>query len=614
MDPAPPVEGNWVSRRGGVDKELIRNFSIIAHVDHGKSTLADRILQTTGTIAERDFRDQLLDDMDLERERGITIKASAVRLDYVACDGKTYILNLIDTPGHVDFTYEVSKSIAACEGALLIVDAGQGVEAQTVANLYLAIEHNLTIIPVINKIDLANAQIDKVKEQIQDILGINEDQILLASAKEGIGIHEILEAIVKRIPPPKGSAENPLQALVFDSAYDTFKGVIVYVRIVNGMLDASTKVKLMRTNKVYDVQEVGIFRPKPENTGLLEAGEVGYLTCNIRDAKEIAVGETVTDSAKPAESPLPGYREIKPMVFAGIYPVNSKDFQALRVAIEKMKLSDASFIYEPETSPSLGFGFRCGFLGLLHMEIIEERLEREYDLNLVVTTPSVVYKVIKIDGNALDVDNPLKLPPSSEIESILEPYVRAYILVPKESIGTILELSESRRGKYISTEYLGPEKAQITYELPLSEIIVDFYDKIKSLSRGYGSLDYEFLDYRPTMIAKVDILINGEPFDALTCLVYRDKAQQKGRAIVEKLKELIPRQLFRVTLQAAIGGQVIAREDVRSVGKDVTAKCYGGDITRKRKLWDKQKEGKKRLKQFGKVQIPQEAFFAALKV
>jgi len=596
------------------NRQLIRNFSIIAHIDHGKSTLADRILQFTGAITDREFREQLLDDMDLERERGITIKASAVRLNYKARDGQIYTLNLIDTPGHVDFTYEVSKSIAACEGALLVVDAAQGVEAQTVANLYLAMEHNLTIIPVINKIDLSNAQIDKVREQIKEILGIDEGQIILASAKEGIGTEEILEAIIKRIPAPKGDAINPLQALIFDSSYNTYKGVIIYVRIVNGSLRAGSKIKMMSNNSVYDVQEIGTFKPKPEVKDSLEPGEVGYAICNIRDAKEILIGDTITDSQNPATAPLPRYKKIMPMVFAGIYPVNSKDFQALREAIEKMRLSDSSFIYEPETSPSLGFGFRCGFLGLLHMEIIEERLEREYDLNLVVTTPSVVYKVIKTDGAALEVDNPSKLPPQSDIETIMEPYVRAYILAPKESMGSILELAEARRGSYVSTEYLGPEKAQITYELPLSEILVDFYDKIKSLTKGYGSLDYEFLDYRLSNIIRLDILINGEPFDALSSLVFKDKAYQKGRALVEKLKELIPRQLFKVAIQAAIGGQVIAREDVRSVGKDVTAKCYGGDITRKRKLWEKQKEGKKRLKQFGKVQIPQEAFFAALKV
>jgi len=597
-----------------MSKEFIRNFSIIAHIDHGKSTLADRILQFTGAITKREFREQLLDDMDLERERGITIKASAVRINYKAKNGQDYILNLIDTPGHVDFTYEVSKSIAACEGAILVVDAVQGVEAQTVANLYLAMEHNLTIIPVINKIDLGNAQVDRVKEQIVELLGIEDSQIILASAKEGIGTEDILEAVIKRVPPPKGDTNNPLQALIFDSSYNTFKGVIIYLRIVNGSLRMGTKVKMMGNGSIYDVQEMGVFKPSPEEKDFLDAGEVGYITCNIRDAKEILIGDTITDNQNPAGSPLPGYKKVRPVVFAGIYPVNSKDFQTLRVSMEKMRLSDSSFVYEPETSPSLGFGFRCGFLGLLHMEIIEERLEREYDLNLVMTTPSVVYKVHRTNGEIVEVDNPSKLPAQSEIDLIEEPYVRAYLLVPKDSMGSILELAESRRGSYVSTEYLGPQKAQITYELPLSEILVDFYDKIKSLTKGYGSLDYELLDYRPTDIVKLDILINGEPFDALSSLVYKEKAYSKGRAVVEKLKELIPRQLFKVAIQAAIGGQVIAREDVRSIGKNVTAKCYGGDITRKRKLWEKQKEGKKRLKQFGKVQIPQEAFFAALKV
>jgi len=597
-----------------MNKEIIRNFSIIAHIDHGKSTLADRILQFTGAISDREFRDQLLDDMDLERERGITIKASAVTIKYKASDGQDYTLNLIDTPGHVDFTYEVSKSLAACEGALLLVDAAQGVEAQTVANLYLAMEQNLIIIPVINKIDLANAQVDRVKKQIKDILGIDEDQIILASAKEGIGIDKILEAIIKRIPPPKGDNSNPLQALIFDSVYNTFKGVIIYVRIVNGSLNKDIKIRMMSNNKAFDVQEAGIFKPRPAVTDSLNSGDVGYLTCNIKDAKEILIGDTITDDRHPATNPLPGYKQLRPMVFAGIYPVNSKDFQSLRTAMEKMRLSDSSFIYEPESSSSLGFGFRCGFLGLLHMEIIQERLEREYDLNLVITTPSVVYKITKQDNTTIEVDNPMKLPPAGEISSTEEPYVRAYILIPKDAIGSTLELAESRRGKYVSTEYLGPQKAQIVYELPLSEILVDFYDKIKSLTKGYGSLDYELLDYRPTKIVRLDILINGEPFDALSSLVYKEKAYQKGRAIVEKLKEMIPRQLFKVALQAAIGGQVIARADVRSVGKDVTAKCYGGDITRKRKLWEKQKAGKKRLKQFGKIQIPQEAFFAALKV
>lgn len=596
-----------------MDKSLIRNFSIIAHIDHGKSTLADRILQFTGAISEREFHDQLLDDMDLERERGITIKASAVRISYKSKDGKTYELNLIDTPGHVDFTYEVSKSIGACEGALLVVDAAQGVEAQTVANLYLALEHNLVIIPVINKIDLANAQIDKVRHEISDILGLDSSETILASAKLGKGTEEVLEAIVKKISPPNGEVTNPLQALIFDSKFDTYKGVVILLRLMNGTIRRGMKIMMMSNKNIYEVQEVGIFNPRQEQVEALSCGEVGYITCNIRDAMEVSVGETVTDAENPAASPLPGYKKMHPMVFSGIYPANSADFPALKEAIGKLRLSDASFVYEPEKSVSLGMGFRCGFLGFLHMEIVEERLEREFDLNLVVTTPSVVYKVIKKDGELCDIDNPMKLPNPAEIGEVKEPYVRAYIIVPKKSMGSILELSESKRGAYVSTEYLNEDRVQIVYDLPLSEIIVDFYDKIKSVTSGYGSLDYEFLDYRPTKIVKLDILINGEAYDAFSSIVYKDRAYAKGKAIIEKLKETIPRHLFQIVLQAAIGGQVIARETIKAIGKNVTAKCYGGDITRKRKLWEKQKAGKKRMKQFGKIEIPQEAFFAALK-
>ncbi len=596
-----------------MDKLIIRNFSIIAHIDHGKSTLADRILQVTGAISEREFHDQMLDDMDLERERGITIKASAVRLNYKARDGITYELNLIDTPGHVDFTYEVSKSIGACEGALLVVDAAQGIEAQTVANLYLAMEHNLVIIPVINKIDLANADIEKVKHEISDILGLEKKDILLASAKAGTGIAEILEAITQRIPAPKGDVLNPLQALVFDSKYDTYKGVIVLVRLTNGTLKKGMRIMMMSNGNTYDILEVGVFKPRPEQVDTLECGEVGYIACNIRDAKEVSIGDTITDADNPALVALPGYKKVRPMVFSGIYPANSADFPALKDAIEKMRLSDASFIYEPEKSASLGMGFRCGFLGLLHMEIIQERLEREFDLNLVITTPSVIYKIKKNDNELIEVDNPMKLPNPGEILSIEEPYVKAYIITPKEYIGNILELSESKRGEYVSTQYLDESRAQIVYDIPLAEVIIDFYDKIKSVTKGYGSLDYELLDYRPTKIVKLDILINGEVCDALSSLVFKDKAYTKGKAVIEKLKENIPRHLFQIILQAAIGGQIIARETIKSVGKNVTAKCYGGDITRKRKLWEKQKEGKKRMKQFGKVEIPQEAFLAALK-
>lgn len=596
------------------DKNLIRNFSIIAHIDHGKSTLADRILQFTGAISEREFHDQVLDDMDLERERGITIKASAVRIGYKAKDGKTYELNLIDTPGHVDFTYEVSKSIAACEGALLVVDASQGVEAQTVANLYLAMEHNLAIIPVINKIDLPSAQPDRVKHEIRDILGLKDIDVILASAKFGKGTEDILESVIRHIPAPSGEATNPLQALIFDSKFDIYKGVIVLVRVMNGVLRKGMHIKMMAKNNVYDVQELGVFTPRQEKIDELLPGEVGYITCNIRSASEVAIGDTVTDAANPASLALPGYKKVQPMVFSGIYPANSADFPALKEAIEKLRLSDASFIYEPEKSASLGMGFRCGFLGLLHMEIVEERLEREFDLNLVITTPSVIYRVLMKSGDIVDIDNPMKLPNSSVIEDVEEPYVRSFIIAPKEYMGAILELAESRRGIYVSTEYLDENRTRIIYNLPLAEIIVDFYDRIKSITRGYGSLDYELLDYRPTNIVKLDILINGEVYDAFSCLVFKDKAYTKGKAIIEKLKENIPRHLFQIALQAAVGGQVIARETIKSVGKNVTAKCYGGDITRKRKLWEKQKEGKKRMKQFGSVEIPQEAFLAALKV
>lgn len=596
-----------------MNKSLIRNFSIIAHIDHGKSTLADRILQVTGAISEREFHDQMLDDMDLERERGITIKASAVRLNYKSNDGIIYELNLIDTPGHVDFTYEVSKSIGACEGAILIVDAAQGIEAQTVANLYLAMEHNLAIIPVINKIDLANAEIEKVKHEISDILGLDKNNILLASAKMGTGITEIMEAVIKRIPAPKGEVSNPLQALVFDSKFDIYKGVIVLVRIMNGSLKKGMRIMMMASGSTYDILEVGVFKPRPEQVDILECGEVGYIACNIRDAKEVSIGGTVTDADNPALAALPGYKKVRPMVYSGIYPANSADFPELKDAIEKMRLSDASFVYEPEKSASLGMGFRCGFLGLLHMEIIQERLEREFDLNLVITTPSVIYKITKSSGEIIEVDNPMKLPNPGETQSIEEPYVRAYMIIPKEYMGSILELSESKRGVYVSTQYLDESRAQILYDIPLAEVVIDFYDRIKSVTKGYGSLDYELLDYRPTKIVKLDILINGEACDALSSLVFKDKAYAKGRAVIEKLKENIPRHLFQIILQAAVGGQIMARETIKAVGKNVTAKCYGGDITRKRKLWEKQKEGKKRMKQFGKVEIPQEAFLAALK-
>ncbi|MGB2706039.1 MAG: translation elongation factor 4 [Candidatus Omnitrophota bacterium] len=596
-----------------MSRPLIRNFSIIAHIDHGKSTLADRIIEHTKAISEREFHDQVLDDMELERERGITIKASAIRIDYAAKDGKTYCLNLIDTPGHVDFTYEVSKSIGACEGALLLVDASQGVEAQTVANLYLALEHNLSIIPVINKIDLANADVDKVRKQIINILGLKKDEIISASAKEGKGTSEILERIIEKIPPPRGDVSNPLQALVFDSRFDTYKGAVLFIRVFNGLVRKGLNIKMMQSGRIYEVKEVGVFRPKPSEINELACGEVGYLACSIRDAREVVIGDTVTDSQNPAESALPGYRKVNPMVYCGIYPVNPKDFPVLKDAVEKMKLQDASFVFEPESSQALGMGFRCGFLGLLHMEIIQERLEREFNLNLIITTPSVIYKIITKKGSILDIDNPSKFPRPDTIANAEEPYARVFILIPKECIGEVMKLVEARRAVYKSTEFLDEERVQLVYEMPIAEIITDFYDKVKSITKGYGSLDYEMIDYRSTHIVKLDILVNGEIMDALSSLINREKAEAKGRALAKKLKETIPRHLFKIAIQAAIGGNIIAREDVSALGKHVTGKCYGGDITRKRKLWEKQKRGKKRMKQFGNVQIPQEAFFAVLK-
>ncbi len=597
-----------------MNKEHIRNFSIIAHIDHGKSTLADRLLEFTGAVQRREFQDQMLDTMDLERERGITIKASAVRLLYKADNGIKYELNLIDTPGHVDFTYEVSKSLAACEGALLVVDASQGVEAQTVANLYLAMEHNLKIIPIINKIDMVNANPERVKLQILEILKLDTEDIIQASAKEGIGTKQILESIVHNIPHPTGESKNPLQALIFDSTFDTYKGAISYIRVVNGYLEPGMKIKMMSTGKVYEIEEIGILNPKPTKVARLDCGEVGYLCCNIKDVQNIVIGDTITSVAVPAQEPLPGYRKFQPMVFCGVYPVNNKDFPQLRQAMEKLRLNDASFVYEPETSVQAGYGFRCGFLGLLHMEIVQERLEREYGLNLILTTPNVVYKVRKKDGQVLELDSPSKFPQAQEAADFQEPFIRAFIMLPAQNIGEIMELAQSRRGQYLSTEYLSQDTVKLIYELPLAEVIVDFYDRIKSLTRGYGSLDYELIGYRPTKLVKLDILINGKVCDALSSIVHKDKAQVKGRMLAQKMKELIPRQLFQVAIQAMIGSQVIARENVPPLKKHVTGKCYGGDITRKRKLWEKQKAGKRRMKQFGNVQIPQEAFMAALKI
>lgn len=596
-----------------MDKALIRNFSIIAHIDHGKSTLADRILEFTGAVDKRHFHNQLLDDMDLERERGITIKASAVRLDYKAQDSKEYVLNLIDTPGHVDFTYEVTKSLAACEGALLLVDASQGIEAQTVANFYMARENNLTIIPVINKIDISGIDIDRVKTQLIDILRFKEEDIILASAKEGVGVEEILERAIKVIPAPAGEEESPLQALIFDSSFDIYKGVIVYVRVKNGKITPGASLKTMQANKNYQVEEIGVFRPQPAKVNSLSCGEVGYITCNIREPREIIIGDTATDLKLPADQPLPGYKKMNPLVFCGIYPVNAKDFAQLREAMEKLSLNDASFVYEPESSASFGHGFRCGFLGLLHMEIIQERLEREYDLNLLLTTPNVVYLVHTRDEKVNEIHNPAQLPEPQNIAFIEEPYITAFILVPFDALDGVIELAKSRRGIYQRTEYIS-DRMRLVFDMPLSEVIVDFYDMIKSLTRGYGSLDYEFKGYVPTKITKLDVLINGKVCDAFSLLIFKDRAQQKGRALVEKLRELIPRQLFEVVIQASSDGKIIASEKVRPVGKHVTAKCYGGDITRKRKLWEKQKEGKKRLKRFGNVEIPQEAFLAVLKI
>ena len=595
------------------DLSRIRNLCIIAHIDHGKSTLADRLLLSTGAITQREFRNQMLDDMDLERERGITIKASSVRMTYQARDGISYLLNLIDTPGHVDFSYEVAKSLRACEGALLVVDAAQGVEAQTVANLFQAREVGLTIIPVINKVDLPTAQVERVKEELRQTLEIPDEPVLV-SAKEGLGVEELLERIVAKIPPPKGSSEAPLQGLVFDSRFDPYRGVIVYARFFNGTIRAGEEVLFMGTKEAFEVQEVGIFAPKAEKRESLSCGEVGYLSCNIKNPKQVHAGETVTHLNRPAAEALPGYRPAHPLVFCGIFPINPADFELLRDCIPKLQLSDASFGAQIENSSSFGMGYRCGFLGLLHMEIIQERLEREFGLNLVATTPSVVYQVMLKNGEILEVENPTKLPDTVLIEAMEEPTIRAFLISPASAIGAVMQLALNRRGVYKSTEYLGKERAMLVYEMPLSEVLVDFHDKLKSATRGYGSMDYELIGYRPAELVKLEILLNGEKCDPLACIVPKEKAQIKGKALVEKLKEAIPQQLYEVAIQAAIGARVVARETVRAQGKDVTAKCYGGDITRKRKLWEKQKEGKKRLKNFGKVQIPQEAFMAILKV
>jgi GTP-binding protein LepA len=594
--------------------ETIRNFSIIAHIDHGKSTLADRLLEHTGALTSRELREQVLDDMDLERERGITIKAHAVRLQHRAADGRDYVFNLIDTPGHVDFTYEVSRSLAACEGALLVVDASQGVEAQTIANAQLAVAHSLAIVPVINKIDLPSADVDKVKRELEDVLAIDASEAILASAKEGIGIAEILEAIVRRIPPPSGDPEAPLKALIFDSWFDNYQGAVILARLMDGRVRTGMKITLMATGKSFEVNSVGVFTPKRVETTELSAGEAGYIVAGIRNVKDAKSGDTVTETARPTSTPCPGYTDVKPMVFCGLYSIDSAEYEALRDALEKLQLNDASFTFEPETSLALGFGFRCGFLGLLHMEIVRERLEREYRLVLISTAPTVVYRVTTIKGEVLYIENPAKLPDVQQIVSFEEPIIRATIITPEPYLGALLRLCEERRGRQIEMKYLDVHRLMLTYHLPLNEVILDFYDRLKSISKGYASFDYELVGYEASDLVKVDILLNGETVDALSCITHRDKAPIRGRQLAEKMQELIPRQMFEIAIQAAIGSRVIARETVRAMKKNVTAKCYGGDITRKRKLWEKQKEGKKRMKQVGRVEIPQEAFLALLKV
>lgn len=596
-------------------QEQIRNFSIIAHIDHGKSTLADRLLENTGEVEARDMEEQLLDNMDLERERGITIKARAVRLKYKANDGKEYILNLIDTPGHVDFNYEVSRSLAACEGAILVVDASQGIEAQTLANTYLALEHDLEIVPVINKIDLPSARPDVVKEEIEDVIGIDASEAPLVSAKNNINIGDVLEAIVKQIPPPNGDENAPLRALIFDSYYDAYRGVIIYVRIKEGSVKPGQTIHMMATGAKYEVVDVGYLKSVGmQSADKLSAGEVGYIAASIKSVKDARVGDTVTTTDNPAKEPLTGYREVQPMVFCGIYPADGAKYNDLNDALLKLQLNDASLIFEPETSVALGFGFRCGFLGLLHMEIIQERLEREYNLDLVTTAPSVVYKVIKTNGETINIDNPTNLPPAGEIDYMEEPIVSADIMVPKDYVGSIMELCQDRRGTYKDMKYIDADRVSLHYILPLNEIIYDFFDALKSRTRGYASFDYELIGYQKSDLVKLDMLLNGDIVDALSFIVHRDKAYARGRRIAEKLKEAIPRQLFEVPIQAAIGGKIIARETVKAMRKDVLAKCYGGDITRKKKLLEKQKEGKKRMRQVGSVEVPQEAFMSVLKL
>jgi len=591
----------------------IRNFCIVAHIDHGKSTLADRILEKTGVFEKREMVDQILDSMELERERGITIKSKAVHMNYRAQDGQDYILNLIDTPGHVDFTYEVSRALAACEGALLVVDATQGIEAQTLANVYMALEHNLETIPVINKIDLPSARPEEVRAEIEDVIGLDASYAPCISAKTGLNVEDVLEAIVRHIPPPRGDTDAPLKALIFDAFYDNYRGAICFVRIMDGVLRPGMKMRLMSTGSEFDVVEVGIFAPGYRACAELSAGDVGYVSASIKDVRDTRVGDTVTDAARPAAEPLPGYRHVTPMVYCGIYPADGADYPALKDSLEKLRMNDASLSFEPETSVALGYGFRCGFLGLLHMDIITTRLEREFDLNLVTTAPSVIYRVIKTNGNVLMIDNPTNLPPVGEIASMEEPFVHATIYTPQEYVGTLMELCQDKRGVFIDMQYEG-SRVKLNYDMPLNEIIFDFFDQIKSRSRGYASFDYEMKDYRESDLVKLDILLNGEICDAFSIIVHRDKAYVRGRGIAEKLRDAIPRQMFEIPIQAAIGGKVIARETVKAMRKDVLAKCYGGDITRKKKLLEKQKEGKKRMRQFGTVQVPSEAFLAVLKM
>jgi GTP-binding protein LepA len=597
-----------------VDPQRIRNFSVIAHIDHGKSTLADRFLELTGALQAREMEAQVLDAMDLERERGITIKAHPVRLNYKANDGQQYVLNLIDTPGHVDFSYEVTRSLAACEGALLLVDASQGVEAQTLANAYLAVDNDLDIIPVINKIDLPGAQPDEARRQISDIIGLDGDHAILASAKVGTGVPEILEAIVHRLPPPAGRPDAPLKALIFDSWYDPYRGVVIVIRVIDGVIRPGMKIRLMAQGQDYESLQLGIFTPKAVEVDELGVGEVGFLVANIKNIGDAKIGDTITETSRPTAEPFPGFKELKPMVFAGLYPVEGHQYPELRDALEKLRLNDASFFYEPETSAALGFGFRCGFLGLLHMEIVQERLEREFNMDLVTTAPGVLYRVTTSDGKVEEIDSPAKLPDAGRIEKIEEPVITAMILTPAEHVGGILQLCQDKRGVQKTLEYLASDRVLITYELPFNEVVLDFYDKLKTISRGYGSLDYHVTGYWPSPLVKLDILVNGDPVDALSVIVHRDMAYERGRALASKMRELIPRQMFEVAIQAAIGGRVIARESVKAMRKNVLAKCYGGDITRKRKLLEKQKEGKKRMKRVGKVEIPQEAFLAVLKM